>query len=179
MIAALADAGAVLGRNDYLDAARGAAEFVWTKMRDAEGGSFAPATTARAKLNAYFEDHAYLVEALLTLYESTFELRWFEAARETADSMIARFADPESGGFFTTSDDHEALIARRKDLDDHPIPPAAPRPPTGSCGWRRSPASAPTPGTQNPFSASSGGSPPSTHRRSLIYSGRSTSISRR
>ena len=75
-----------------------------------------------ARLNAYLEDHAYLVEALLTLYEATFEVRWFDAARETADAMIERFADPERGGFFTTSDDHEALIARRKDVDDHPIP---------------------------------------------------------
>ena len=75
-----------------------------------------------AKLNAYLEDHAYLVEALLTLYQSTFEVRWFDAARETADAMIARFADPDNGGFFTTSIDHEQLIARRKDIDDHPIP---------------------------------------------------------
>ena len=36
--------------------------------------------------------------------------------------MIERFGDPERGGFFTTSDDHEQLIARRKDVDDHPIP---------------------------------------------------------
>ena len=121
-IAALADAGAVLGREDYLDAARDAAEFVWTGMRDAEGRLLRTFKDGDARLNAYLEDHAYLVEALLTLYESTFELRWFDAARETADRMIARFADRERGGFFTTSDDHETLIARRKDIDDHPIP---------------------------------------------------------
>jgi uncharacterized protein len=73
-------------------------------------------------LNAYLEDHAFLVEALLTLYESTFEERWFQAARETAEAMIERFGDPERGGFFTTSSDHEELIARRKDFGDHPIP---------------------------------------------------------
>ena len=49
-------------------------------------------------------------------------MRWFDAARETADAMIERFADPERGGFFTTSNDHEQLVARRKDVDDHPIP---------------------------------------------------------
>ena len=49
-------------------------------------------------------------------------MRWFDAARETADAMIERFGDPERGGFFTTSPDHEELIARRKDIDDHPIP---------------------------------------------------------
>ena len=75
-----------------------------------------------AQLNAYLEDHAFLLEALLTLYEATFELRWFDAARELADAMIERFGDPERGGFFTTSADHEELIARRKDIDDHPIP---------------------------------------------------------
>ncbi len=122
MVAALAEAGAVLGREDYLDAARTAAEFVWTRMRDPEGRLLRTWKDGEAKLNAYLEDHAYLVEALLTLYESTFEVRWFEAARETAEAMIERFADPERGGFFTTSDDHEQLIARRKDIDDHPIP---------------------------------------------------------
>ncbi len=121
-IAALADAGAVLGRDDYLDAARGAAEFIWTQMRDADGNLLRTWKEGEAKLNAYLEDHAFLVEALLTLYESSFEQHWFDAARETADRMIARFADPERGGFFTTSDDHEQLITRRKDIDDHPIP---------------------------------------------------------
>jgi len=72
--------------------------------------------------NAYLEDHAYLLEALLALYEATFEPRWYEAARGTAATMIERFGDEARGGFFTTSDDHEQLIARRKDLDDHPIP---------------------------------------------------------
>ena len=121
-IAALADAGAVLGRDDYLDAARACAEFIWTKMRDAEGRLLRTYNNGQAKLNAYLEDHAFLVEALLALYEATFEVRWFDIARETADAMIERFGDPERGGFFTTSTDHEELIVRRKDVDDHPIP---------------------------------------------------------
>jgi uncharacterized protein YyaL (SSP411 family) len=121
-IAALADAGAVLGRDDYLDAARTCAEFVWERMRDGEDRLLRTWKDGEAKLNAYLEDHAYLVEALLILYEATFEVRWFDAARQTADAMIARFADPDQGGFFTTSVDHEQLIARRKDVDDHPIP---------------------------------------------------------
>jgi uncharacterized protein len=121
-IAALADGGAVLGRTDYLDAARACAEFARERMRDAGGRLLRTFNDGEAKLNAYLEDHAYLVEALLTLYQSTFEVRWFDAARETADAMIARFADPENGGFFTTSIDHEQLITRRKDVDDHPIP---------------------------------------------------------
>ena len=85
-------------------------------------GSCARRTGRTAKLNAYLEDHAFLVEALLDLYEATFEPRWFAAAREIADAMIDRFADPERGGFFSTSDDHEQLVARRKDIEDNPIP---------------------------------------------------------
>ncbi len=122
MISALAEAGAALGREDFLVAAAECAEFVVTRMRDADGRLLRTYKDGEAKLNAYLEDHAYLVEALLTLYEASFDVRWFDAARETADALIERFADTERGGFFTTSHDHEELIARRKDVDDHPIP---------------------------------------------------------
>jgi uncharacterized protein YyaL (SSP411 family) len=123
MIAALADAGAVLERPDYLDAAARAADFVLRDLRDSESLRLLRSwKDGEAKLNAYLEDHAYLLEALLTLYEASFEPRWFGEARALADTMIERFADPEHGGFFETSADHEALVARRKDLEDHPIP---------------------------------------------------------
>jgi uncharacterized protein len=122
MIAALADAGAVLGREDYLEAARACAAHVWTRMRDDRGRLRRTWKEGQARLDAYLEDHAYLLDALLTLYEATFEVRWFDAARETAETMIDRFGDPERGGFFTTAADAEELVARRKDVDDHPIP---------------------------------------------------------
>jgi uncharacterized protein YyaL (SSP411 family) len=122
MIGALAQAGATLGRDDYLAAAVETAEFVWERMRDDAGRLLRTWKGGEARLNAYLEDHAYLLEALLALYEATFDVRWFDAARETADAMIDRFADADNGGFFTTSHDHEELVARRKDIDDHPIP---------------------------------------------------------
>jgi uncharacterized protein len=122
MIAALAESGASLGERRYLDAASACGEFLLEEMRDAEGRLLRSFNRGRAHLNAYLEDHAYVVEALLALYEATFEPRWYEAARETAAAMIERFGDEARGGFFTTSSDHEQLIARRKDLDDHPIP---------------------------------------------------------
>jgi len=122
MIAALAESGASLREPRYLDAASACGEFLLEGMRDAEGRLLRSYNRGRAHLNAYLEDHAFLIEALLALYEATFEPRWYEAARETAESMIERFGDEARGGFFTTSDDHEQLIARRKDLDDHPIP---------------------------------------------------------
>src|SRR6188472_1712852 len=72
-IAALAEAGAVLERDDYLDAARSCATFVWEEMRDAEGNLLRTYKDGRAHLNAYLEDHAFLLEALLGLYEASFE----------------------------------------------------------------------------------------------------------
>jgi uncharacterized protein YyaL (SSP411 family) len=122
MVAALADAGAVLGREDYRDAARAAAAFVLDEMRDADGRLLRTFNAGEARLGAYLEDHAFLIEALLALYEATFEERWFTEARALADTMIERFGDAERGGFFSTADDHEALVARRKDLEDSPIP---------------------------------------------------------
>jgi len=121
MVSALADAGAVLGRPDYLEAARACARFVLDKMRDPQGRLLRTYKDGRASLNAYLEDHAFGVEALLELYEATFEPRWFTAARELADTMIERFGAPE-GGFFDTSGDHEALVVRPRSLEDHPIP---------------------------------------------------------
>src|SRR5947209_4590481 len=63
-----------------------------------------------------------MVEALLTLYECTFDPRWYREAVAIADLLIEHFSDSEHGGFFTTADDHESLPARRKDLEDSPIP---------------------------------------------------------
>ncbi|HKG02047.1 MAG TPA: thioredoxin domain-containing protein [Conexibacter sp.] len=123
MLAALAEAGAVLEREDYLDAARACADFILRELRTADDGRLLRTwKDGRAHLSGYLEDHAYLLEALLTLYEATFEARWFTAARALADTTIAHFADDERGGFYSTADDHEQLVTRRKDLEDTPIP---------------------------------------------------------
>ena len=121
MISALADAGAALGQPRYRDAAIAAAEFVLRELR-ADGRLLRTYNQGRAHLDAYLEDHAFLLEALIGLYEATFDPRWFGEARGLADQILDRFQDRERGGFFSTADDHETLIARRKDLEDHPIP---------------------------------------------------------
>jgi uncharacterized protein len=122
MISALAEAGAVLERPDYVEAASRCADFILGSLRDGGGRLLRTWKDGEGRLNAYLEDHAYLLEALLTLYESSFDPRWFAEARALADTTIERFADEENGGFFETSSDHERLLARRKDLEDHPIP---------------------------------------------------------
>ncbi len=117
MISALAEAGAVLGRTDYLAAAVGCASYLLNERRSADGRLL-----RTPRIEAFLEDHAYLLEALIELYEATFDPRFYHEAIALADTMIARFSDPERGGFYTTAEDQEALASRRKDLEDSPIP---------------------------------------------------------
>jgi len=122
MISALAEAGAVLERPDYVEAAVACGEFVLRELHGPDGRLLRTWKDGRGRLGAYLEDHAFLLEALITLYETTFDPRWYHQAVALADSILARFSDSELGGFFTTPTDHERLIARRKDLEDSPIP---------------------------------------------------------
>ena len=143
MVSALADAGAVLDEPLYRDAAVQCADFLVTRMRDDEGRLLRTYNRGQARLRAVLEDHAFLLEALLTLYEATFDPRWFAEAQALADTILERFHDPENGGFFSTADDHEQLIARRKDIDDNPIPAGPvgrlPRPAAARRADRRAP----------------------------------------
>ncbi|HEY4830053.1 MAG TPA: thioredoxin domain-containing protein [Solirubrobacteraceae bacterium] len=122
MIAALAETGAVLERSDYLDAAVACATFVLRDLRDSDGRLLRTWKDGRGRLPAYLEDHAFLLDALIGLYEATGDARWFAEARRLADTMIERFSDRERGGFFTTASDLPTLATRRKDLEDTPIP---------------------------------------------------------
>jgi uncharacterized protein YyaL (SSP411 family) len=122
MISALAEAGAALEREQYLDAASACASFLLTDVRDADGRLLRTWKDGRASIDAFLEDYAFLLEALITLYESTFDLRWYREAVALADALIEEFEDRERGGFFTTALNRTELPVRRKDLDDSPVP---------------------------------------------------------
>ena len=129
-LAALAEAGAALGRDDWLAAAGDAADFLlsslrrpdgrWLRSWQREGGS---------RHLAYAVDYAWLVEAFCRLAEARGEARWITAARQTADGLLELFWDggePGSAGagFFTTGHDAERLVVRQKDLLDGATPSA-------------------------------------------------------
>ncbi|KPK66901.1 MAG: thioredoxin [Gemmatimonas sp. SG8_38_2] len=123
MLGACADAGRVLRRPDYLEAAQANAEFLHRTMRRDSGRLLrAWKAGSQAKYNAYLEDYACLAHGLLALYEATFEARWIDWARELGELMMRHFRDTKNGGFFDTSDDHEELIHRPKDLQDNAVP---------------------------------------------------------
>ena len=122
MISALAEAGAALGRSDYTDAAVRCATFILDQLRGPDGRLLRTWKEGRARIAGYLEDYAFLLEALLTLYEGTLEPRFYHAAVQTADGLIEQFADSDHGGFFTTAADRTQLPVRRKDPEDSPIP---------------------------------------------------------
>lgn len=117
---AFAEAGRYLNRDDYLDAAIRNARFLLENlyigdrwMRSWREG--------QAKHNAFLEDHASLITGLLALYQSDPDPQWYQAALKTGDEMVMHFVDP-TGGFFDTRDDHETLLFRPGDLQDHATP---------------------------------------------------------
>jgi uncharacterized protein YyaL (SSP411 family) len=118
---ALPDGPHAAGRR-YLDAAVSCAQFVLGDLRDADARLLRTYSGGKAKIPAYLEDYAFLLEALIVLFEATCEERWLAEASTLADTTIERFGDAEHGGFFSTATDGEALIARRKELEDSPIP---------------------------------------------------------
>jgi uncharacterized protein YyaL (SSP411 family) len=123
MLRALAEAGSVLGRPDFVAAAQRNAVFLMEEMRSADGRMYRTWKRGHeARLNGYLEDHANVADGLLALYEATFDSRWLEAATQLADTILERFADPENGGFYDTSRDHETLITRPKDIFDNATP---------------------------------------------------------
>jgi uncharacterized protein YyaL (SSP411 family) len=123
MIAAFAQAAQALDNAAYAETASRAADFILHRMRTADGRLLRTYSAGgQPKLNAYLEDYAYLLDALVSLYEATFEPRWIESALDLSRVMIAQFWDPAQGGFFFTGRDHEALITRRKDLEDNATP---------------------------------------------------------
>jgi uncharacterized protein YyaL (SSP411 family) len=123
MLDALAQAGAVLEEPKYLAAAARASEYLLGKMRGSDGRLLRTAGAGgEAKLNGYLEDYSFVINALASLYEATFEVRWIIAALDLTRVMIDQFWDPEEGGFFYTGRDHERLIVRNKDPQDNAIP---------------------------------------------------------
>ncbi len=115
MISAFARGAQALGDPRYLAAARGAAEFILARMRDANGDLFRRFREGESAIPGMLDDYAFFVQGLLDLYEAGFEARHLEAAIDLAQRMVARFEDRAAGGFYTTSAAAESLVLRLKD----------------------------------------------------------------
>lgn len=121
MISGLARAGRAFGRPEWVAAAQAAADFIRRHLWR-EGHLLATSKDGKAHLNAYLDDHAFLLQALLELLQAGFRKQDLNFAVDLADALLVRFQDEEYGGFFFTSHDHEQLIQRPKSAHDNATP---------------------------------------------------------
>jgi len=121
MISAFARAGSVFDNPGYIDCAATAARFILTHLYT-EKRLYRSYKDYKARHNAYLEDYAFLIAALLDLYEATHDIYWFKTAIELDSILEEKFEDKQQGGFFMTGNDHEKLIAREKPFSDSAVP---------------------------------------------------------
>ena len=121
VLSALSEAAATLERPDYLEEARVTARFLLSGLRQ-DGRLLRTYRDGQAKLPGYLEDYAFLVDGLISLYESSLEQPWLDEARSLADSMLYLFWDEGRGTFYDTARDHETLIVRPRDIFDNAMP---------------------------------------------------------
>ena len=121
MLAAVAEAAAVLGREDYLAAARRNAELMLSSLL-VDGRLRRTYRDGVAKLDAYLEDYAALAAGLLQLYQADFDPRWYAAATGLAETMLELFSDPGGGLFYSTSEAHTNLLFRPREFEDNAVP---------------------------------------------------------
>ncbi|MEW6413822.1 MAG: thioredoxin domain-containing protein [Pseudomonadota bacterium] len=121
MIAGLAHAGRVMQRPDWVAEAHAALDFLRASLwRD--GRLLASYQHGEARLNAYLDDYAFLLDALLESLQAGYRAQDLAWATELADALLAHFEDAQAGGFFFTSHDHETLISRPKPGHDNATP---------------------------------------------------------
>lgn len=120
MLKAFAEAGRYLKRPDYIQAAIRNARFLLDNLY-VNDRLYRSWREGQVKHNAYLEDYAGLILALLALYQSNPSTEWYFSALKLADEMVEHFVDP-NGGFFDTRDDHETLLVRPKDIQDNATP---------------------------------------------------------
>jgi uncharacterized protein YyaL (SSP411 family) len=121
-IQAFAEAGRAMDDPRFVTTASEAADFVLTNLRRDDRRLLRSWRDGRTSGPGFLDDYAAMALGCLSLYESTFELRWMREARSLADDMIRLFHDPEGGGFFQTGSDAESLLVRPKELFDNAAP---------------------------------------------------------
>ena len=120
-IRGLAIAGRILQRDEFIDAASTAVEFIRNKLM-VDGRLLANFKDGEARFPAYLDDHAFLLDALLELLQARWDTTHLSFAVEIADLLLEQFEDNEHGGFFFTANDHEQLMHRPKALADDAMP---------------------------------------------------------
>ncbi|MFX1605784.1 MAG: thioredoxin domain-containing protein, partial [Promethearchaeota archaeon] len=122
MIAALAKAAVTLDDEKFVDVAENALSFILEKMLDEKQNLFHRYKEGDVAIGAFLDDYAYLVWALIEMYEATFKPEYLELGKNLTLDLLEKFWDEEDGGFFFTSVDSEELLVRKKDAYDGAMP---------------------------------------------------------
>ena len=122
MIAAFAKAAGAFEEQRYARAAERAAGFILKNMRTPEGRLLHRYKDKEAAISSQINDYAFLIWGLLELYETTFKEKYLQTAFELNKDMIEHFRDEKNGGFFSTPDDGEKLLVRKKEGSDGSLP---------------------------------------------------------
>jgi len=127
MLKAFAEAGAVFENNGWIATAEKNARLLLDQVRDENGlllhtWKATSDSDGDARILGYLDDHSYLIDALLTLYEATFDFSYVREAQAVADQMIERFWDKDWGVFYDTSLEHSKLLVRPRDVLDNAVP---------------------------------------------------------
>jgi hypothetical protein len=120
MLVAMTEAARAFDRDDYRQAAENSARFILDRLV-VDGRLQRTWKDNQAKIDGFLEDYAAVIYGLLAHYQTTFDARWYDAARDLADTMIAFYSTPD-GGFYDTGSEHEKLITRPRDLQDNAVP---------------------------------------------------------
>jgi uncharacterized protein YyaL (SSP411 family) len=122
MITSMAEGYRIFSEPRYRDSAVRAADFVLAKMSDKDGRLFRSYRAGRAGTTAYLDDYAFMIDAALTLYETTFDAKWLDHAVRLNGHLMAHYRDSAGGGFFFTADDAEKVLVRAKNANDGATP---------------------------------------------------------
>ncbi|MCU0799123.1 MAG: thioredoxin domain-containing protein [Candidatus Thermoplasmatota archaeon] len=121
-VSALSRAGSVLGREDLIGQAKRTMDALLADMRSDGGGPLHSMVGGKASVDGFLDDHAFLIQGLLDLYEGCFDARYMKEAVRVSKKMRGSFLDGSGGGFFLTSERHEKLLFREKDAYDGAMP---------------------------------------------------------
>ncbi len=121
-LAALAEGGRRLGRDDWLAAARAVGDFLLGPLSRESGRLCRSFRDGKVSGEGFLDDYANVAHGLIELHVATGDLRWLHEARRLALLAVELFGDSERGGFFLAPTAGEELVARTKGLDDNPIP---------------------------------------------------------
>ena len=122
MIKGFVEAYVAIGKPEYLEVAIRNIDFLLVNVKRSDGGLFHNYKNGKATINGFLEDYAFVIEALIVIYQATLNEAWITKANELMEYTIQHFYDDQLGLFYFTSDESNDLVARKFEVTDNVIP---------------------------------------------------------